>query len=77
MKAALPVLGCFVLYALGYLWYSRFLARRVFGLRRDVKTPAHTLSDGVDYVPSIAGYCSVITTPRSRDWHQCWGPRWR
>ena len=52
MNAALPVLGCFVIYALGYLFYSRFLGQRVFGLRHDVKTPAHTLSDGVDYVPS-------------------------
>ncbi len=50
--AILAVLGCFALYALGYLVYSRFLARRVFELRPDVATPAHVLEDGVDYVPS-------------------------
>jgi carbon starvation protein len=50
--AAVAVLGCFALYALGYLFYSRYLAQRVFGLRPEVATPAHTLEDGVDYVPT-------------------------
>jgi carbon starvation protein len=50
--AALAVLLCFALYALGYLVYARFLSRKVFGLRADAPTPAHALEDGVDYVPS-------------------------
>jgi carbon starvation protein len=50
--AVAAVLICLTLYALGYLFYSRFLARRLFGLRADVVTPAHALEDGVDYVPS-------------------------
>ncbi len=50
--AALAVLACFVLYALGYLVYSRFLSRKIFGLRPDFVTPAHALEDGIDYVPT-------------------------
>ena len=52
MTAALAVAGCFVLYAIGYRVYARFLGRRLFSLRRDAVTPAHALEDGVDYVPS-------------------------
>jgi carbon starvation protein len=39
-------------FALGYLVYSRFIARRVFELDPNFKTPAHQLRDGVDYVPT-------------------------
>ena len=49
---ALAVVLCFVLYVLGYRFYSRYLARTVFDLRKDVPTPAHVLDDGVDYVPT-------------------------
>jgi carbon starvation protein len=49
---AFAVLLCFALYAVGYLVYSRFLSRRLFGLRADVPTPAHVHADGVDFVPS-------------------------
>ncbi len=52
MSPILAVLGAFVLYALGYRFYARFLARRVFGLEADRRTPAHALEDGVDYVPT-------------------------
>ena len=50
--AALAVLLCFALYAVGYLFYARYLSRKLFGLRADAPTPAHELEDGVDYVPS-------------------------
>lgn len=40
--------------ALGYLFYSRFLAERVFGLLRDEPVPAVEKEDGVDYVPTTA-----------------------
>ncbi len=36
----------------GYFLYSRFLARRVYALSADFKTPAHTQRDGVDFVPT-------------------------
>lgn len=52
MPAIVAVLACFAAYALGYLAYSRFLARRLFALRPEAVTPAHALEDGVDYVPT-------------------------
>lgn len=36
----------------GYLLYSRFLANRVYQLSDTYRTPAHTMNDGVDYVPT-------------------------
>ncbi len=50
--AAVAVIACFVLYYLGYRFYSGYLARRIFDLRKDVPTPAHTLEDAVDYTPT-------------------------
>ncbi|MEX5261374.1 carbon starvation protein A [Kocuria sp. CPCC 205263] len=37
---------------LGYLLYSKFVARRIYQLQDSFVTPAHELSDGVDYVPT-------------------------
>lgn len=37
---------------LGYVFYSRFIATHLFKLDPDYPTPAHTLRDGVDYVPT-------------------------
>jgi carbon starvation protein len=37
---------------LGYLLYSKFVARRIYRLQESFVTPAHELSDGVDYVPT-------------------------
>jgi carbon starvation protein len=42
-------LGCF---ALGYVFYSRFIAERVFRLDPGFETPAHAQEDGVDFVPT-------------------------
>lgn len=36
----------------GYLLYSKFLGKRVYGLSENYRTPAHTMEDGVDYVPT-------------------------
>ncbi|MCT2339146.1 carbon starvation protein A [Corynebacterium sp. p3-SID1056] len=36
----------------GYLLYSKFLGRRVYQLSENYQTPAHTMEDGVDYVPT-------------------------
>ncbi|MFW3385922.1 UNVERIFIED_CONTAM: carbon starvation protein A [Kocuria sp. CPCC 205274] len=36
----------------GYLLYSKFVARRIYQLQDSFVTPAHELSDGVDYVPT-------------------------
>ena len=39
-------------FATGYLVYSRFIARHIYRLDPDFRTPAHELEDGVDYVPT-------------------------
>ncbi len=52
MNAAIPAGIALIVYWLGYRYYSRYLAEKVFGLRPDVQTPAHALNDGVDYVPT-------------------------
>ncbi len=43
---------CFLGYFLGYTFYSRKLARKLFELDPAAVTPAHELQDGVDYVPT-------------------------
>lgn len=43
---------CFLAYFLGYVVYSRYLARRVFRLDPAATTPAHALRDDIDYVPT-------------------------
>jgi carbon starvation protein len=52
MTSTIVVLACFAVYFAGYLLYSRFLAEQVFSLRPDAVTPAHSMEDGVDYVPT-------------------------
>ena len=67
--AALVVLACF---ALAYKTYARFLGVRVFDDGDAIETPAHTINDGRDFVPtrlhllqghhftSIAGAAPII-----------------
>lgn len=50
--AALATLVCLVAYVLGYRVYSKFLSERIFSLDPSVRTPAHRLEDGIDYVPT-------------------------
>ena len=50
--AALVTLVCFAIYIVGYRFYSKYLAERVFSLDPAAVTPAHAMSDGVDYVPT-------------------------
>ncbi len=38
--------------AAGYLFYSRFIADRIFRLDPNFRTPAHEYEDGVDFVPT-------------------------
>ncbi|WP_457679773.1 carbon starvation CstA family protein [Thermovibrio sp.] len=41
-------------FSLAYFTYGKFLAKKVFSLSEKNKTPAHTMRDGVDYVPAPA-----------------------
>ncbi len=52
MGASLPVVVSFVLYALGYRFYSSYLAKKVFSLDDSRKTPAHKYRDDIDYIPT-------------------------
>ncbi|NPA32931.1 MAG: carbon starvation protein A, partial [Aquificae bacterium] len=52
MSAIPLIVLAFGIYAFGYFVYSRYLARRVFGLDDSRRTPAHEINDGVDYVPT-------------------------
>jgi len=52
MTPALAAAGAFVLYTAAYLFYSRFLARRIFELDGERETPAHAQRDDVDYIPT-------------------------
>ena len=52
MSPILVTLLCFAGYAVAYLLYARFLSRKVFHLDPGAVTPAHSMTDGVDYVPT-------------------------
>lgn len=38
--------------ALGYIFYSRFIAKHIYQLNDAIPTPAHEFEDGVDFVPT-------------------------
>lgn len=52
MSAAAVAVICCTLLALGYKYYGDYIATNVLGLDPSRTTPAHTMEDGVDYVPS-------------------------
>ncbi|HKJ44558.1 MAG TPA: carbon starvation protein A [Balneolales bacterium] len=41
-----------VIFFLGYRFYSKFIANKIYQLDPDFETPAHTYNDGVDFVPT-------------------------
>ena len=49
--AVLAVIGLVALF-LGYRFYSRFIAEKIYKLDPDFVTPAHTMRDDIDYVPT-------------------------
>ena len=52
MQPVVAAVLCFVAYILFYKFYARYLGRHIFKLDPTRETPAHTMGDGVDYVPS-------------------------
>lgn len=70
--------------ALGYVFYSKFIAERIYRLDASFRTPAHTMRDGVDYVPtnkfvlwghhftSVAGAAPIVGPAIAVIWG--WGP---
>jgi len=51
MNGAILLLVGVVCFSLAYFFYSRFIARAI-GVDPSLPTPAHTMGDGVDYVPA-------------------------
>ncbi len=52
------LLLCVVVYAgfiVAYRTYGKFLGRKLFELSKEAVTPAHSLEDGMDYVPTKKG----------------------
>jgi len=70
--------------ALGYVFYSKFIAEQIYRLDPNYRTPAHTMRDGVDYVPtnkfvlwghhftSVAGAAPIVGPAIAVIWG--WGP---
>ena len=52
MNGAILILIILFCFFLGYRFYSRYLARYIFDLNEDQKTPAHLLNDGNDFLPT-------------------------
>lgn len=52
MNATLPAIAVLLAYAGGYFLYSKFLSEKVFRLRKEAITPAHSEKDGIDFVPT-------------------------
>ena len=49
--ALLALIGLGALY-LGYRFYSKFIAEKIYQLDPEFKTPAHAMRDDIDYVPT-------------------------
>ncbi len=72
MNSVLIVIISFLLFGLGYRFYSRYIAGKIYQPDDNQVTPAHLLNDGMDYVPtqkhilfghhytSIAGAAPII-----------------
>ena len=53
MSAIVLILLAIVIFVGAYLTYGKYLAK-TWGIDPEKKTPAHTMEDGVDYVPAKA-----------------------
>lgn len=52
MNAILIAIIGLIVFALGYRFYSKFVAEKIFRLDPNYVTPAHQYKDGVDFVPT-------------------------
>ena len=52
MPAIVPALIGITLIALGYFFYSKFIAEKIYQLDPNFETPAHTMRDDVDFIPT-------------------------
>jgi len=84
MSAITMLLFGLAMLSLGYLFYSKFIAEKIYRLDPDFRTPAHEFRDGVDYVPtnrfvlwghhftSVAGAAPIVGPAIAVIWG--WGP---
>ena len=72
ISSAWFLIAALCIYALGFRFYSGFLARRVFVLDDARATPAHRLRDGKDYVPThrwvVFGHQFAAIAAPGRSW---------
>jgi len=52
MSAIIPALIGMIAIAGGYFFYSKFIAEKIYKLDPDFETPAHTLRDDIDFLPT-------------------------
>ena len=52
MNAAILAIFSLSCFFISYLFYSRFLAKKIYKLDSTIVTPAHEFKDGIDYVPT-------------------------
>ncbi|WP_182406506.1 carbon starvation protein A [Psychrobacter sp. GP33] len=52
MNSAIVLLLGVAAMILGYIFYSKFIATKILALDNNRPTPAHTMKDGIDYVPT-------------------------
>ncbi len=55
MKSVVLLIVAFAGYLVAYHTYGRFLARRIFQLRKEASSPSRTYRDGIDYIPTRRG----------------------
>ena len=72
MNSIYLILFAFSFFFIGYKYYSQYISKYIFNLKGESKTPAHSLNDSVDFVPtkkhilfghhftSIAGAAPII-----------------
>jgi len=56
------MLATLCIFALGYRYYSAFIAAKVVALDDRRITPAYLYEDGHNYVPSLPSGCYLATT---------------
>ncbi|GAB3442574.1 carbon starvation protein A [Streptomonospora sediminis] len=84
MPAAVVMIVVLAIFAVGYRYYSAYLAKRVYALDPSFVTPAHTYRDGIDFIPtnkhivfshhfiSVAGAAPIVGPAVAVFWG--WGP---
>ena len=83
MSAIIPAIIGMIAIAGGYFVYSKFIAEKIYQLDPDFETPAHTMRDDIDYIPTnrivlwghhftaVAGAAPIIGPAIAVVWDGC------